>query len=149
MSSLPSGCGLLQAALEFRGAIERSDSLREDPEFRTFPKGSCKSTSLLFARFLRERWSVDWQLVSAQRGRPSKGNWVSHAWLESGGIIFDLTADQFPDAPSPVIVSSESEWHRRFVWKRKFPVNDYGYHGEALVKLERQYGHVRTQLGAV
>lgn len=40
-------------------------------------------------------------------------NWISHAWLQAGDIVVDITADQFPEMTNPAIVQENSEWHAR------------------------------------
>ena len=40
--------------------------------------------------------------------------WTSHAWLRRGELIVDITADQFQDAPRPIIIEENSHWHRQF-----------------------------------
>jgi hypothetical protein len=44
----------------------------------------------------------------------SDGSPSSHAWLQNGGWIVDITADQFPDVDEPVIVTNSSEWHQQW-----------------------------------
>ncbi len=72
-------------------------------------------------------------IVAARGG---KGNipWTSHSWLERGNLVVDITADQFSDGPSEIIVSESSEWHGQFSISerllgdfRKWPpkANDY------------------------
>ena len=38
----------------------------------------------------------------------------SHAWLEVGGFLIDITADQFCDRHEPVIVTLDRSWHDQF-----------------------------------
>ena len=35
----------------------------------------------------------------------------SHAWLEKDGLIIDITADQFSDIHSEVIITKDHTWH--------------------------------------
>jgi hypothetical protein len=35
----------------------------------------------------------------------------SHAWIERGGLIVDITADQFADISERVIVTTDATWH--------------------------------------
>lgn len=39
----------------------------------------------------------------------------SHAWLERGSWIVDITADQFPDVTESVIVTQDRDWYNRYV----------------------------------
>ena len=52
--------------------------------------------------------------------------WSSHAWLEVGGILVDVTADQF--GRPPVIVAERSRWHERLrdVQRRPY-ITDFGW----------------------
>ncbi|AWL05883.1 hypothetical protein DIR46_16580 [Massilia oculi] len=43
----------------------------------------------------------------------------SHAWLQNGDWVVDITADQFEDVDDAVIVSNCSTWHDE--WKRDHP----------------------------
>jgi hypothetical protein len=35
----------------------------------------------------------------------------SHAWVEQGQVLADITADQFTDVPDRVIVTADRSWH--------------------------------------
>lgn len=148
MQRTPNRRDLLEAAATFRSAIERVANSLGDFEFRDFPRGSCKASSLIFARFLNARWGLESVLVTGHRGTPSDPSWATHAWLEVNGTIVDLTADQFLDAPGPVVVSSQSEWHLRFNARKRYPASTHEYHQEALARFERQYAAVIAALGA-
>jgi hypothetical protein len=95
-------------ATSFRRAIERCKPDIGYIVYKFFPAGACGDAAEMLARFLRENGSLNWSYVSATRGEQS------HAWLERDGVVVDITADQFPDAPSDVIVEIESAWHRRY-----------------------------------
>jgi len=43
-----------------------------------------------------------------------QGAYQSHAWLQRGNLIIDITADQFPEVEDPVIVTTRSPWHEQF-----------------------------------
>jgi len=94
---------------KFRRAIERCDRRRLSITFRYFPKGSCGDAALLLRAFLLERglgtfrYALGW--LDRDDGRHS------HAWLEAGGIVVDITADQFPEIDEEVIVTENSPWH--------------------------------------
>jgi hypothetical protein len=104
---------LTDLARAFRVAIEHSD-LSEDPVLRRFPKGACGDSSLLLAKFLREHGfdGIEYVLTRSQHGHGPCG---THAWLEVGGFIVDVTADQFACNPGPaVVVTQGREWHSHF-----------------------------------
>lgn len=52
----------------------------------------------------------------------------SHAWIKQGDIIIDITADQFDEIETPVIVTNASAWHNRFdskiLFEADFHVDD-------------------------
>ena len=52
-----------------------------------------------------------------------------HAWIECDGLIIDLIAGQFPDAPERVMITRESSWHAQFKQYRRDPA-DIGLYDE-------------------
>jgi len=100
------------AASKFRRAIEASDQEILRPVFHgKFPRGACGDASDLLATYLYEQGVGHFEYVLACRGSADNGTLRQHAWLEQDGLIVDITADQFQDAPKAVIVSANSDWH--------------------------------------
>lgn len=114
--------GLLkQLALQLHRAIVALPS-QQLPEFmRDFPHGSCDPASMLLGAYLAENGFTDVDYVSGWRGRVEDGSRKSHAWLEAGEVVIDITAGQFEDAPEPIIVSSSSLWHQGFDVEKREP----------------------------
>jgi hypothetical protein len=85
-------------------------SCRRDllPSLESFPRGACGDTSLLLAEHLKRNGESGFCYVSGDRAGKS------HAWLQRGALIVDVTADQFPDAPNAIIVSTDPAWHQTF-----------------------------------
>jgi len=52
---------------------------------------------------------------------------TSHAWLELDGFIVDVTADQFPDASQPVVVTRDRSWHKQFEENTRQSASLFGY----------------------
>jgi hypothetical protein len=103
---------LVAAAWHFRRAVERHVSAAgADDVLRGFPVEACKNTSALLARYLDRLGFAPAALIA--NGRRKRGI-ESHAWLQVEGWHVDITADQFPDAPGPVIVARESPFLRTF-----------------------------------
>lgn len=101
----------MRTAIELLPVNTRSATLTH------FPAGACGDSSLLLGAYLHDLGFGGFRYVSAARGDRDDNTWTSHAWLERGRLIVDITADQFPDAPSGVIVSHRSRWHKEFaVW---------------------------------
>lgn len=105
---------ILKMAKRFRRAIENIPPAARPIGMRSFPQGACGDTALLFGAFLADQSITGFMYVCGERGTMSDGNWTSHAWLQRDQLVVDLTADQFPDAPTAVIVSAPSIWHLQF-----------------------------------
>jgi len=103
---------IFSLAQTFRGAIERCDRAKLPITFSNFPRGSCGDAALLLGRFLKDRGFGDSDYVLGWRGDHESGS--SHAWLQIGDLIIDITADQFADMDQPVIVQESSTWHAAF-----------------------------------
>lgn len=110
-----------QRAQAFRRALERVAPQSAASALQQFPHGSCGDVSELLGTYLRERNFGDFDYVWAQKYRTGDGGgYMSHAWLQQGDLIIDITADQFPEMSEPVIVGVETAWHRSFErWGRR------------------------------
>lgn len=100
-------------ATAFRDAIERCDRGALGISFTHFPRGSCGDVTPLLGTYLKEVGAGTFQYILGARGEGVSRS--THAWLEGDGLIIDITADQFDDAPRKrVIVSTSSPWHDSF-----------------------------------
>jgi hypothetical protein len=101
-------------ATQFRMAIHATDPAEVDPEVRFivagFPKGVCGAVCLLFGHYLRQNGFPDAEYVNGIR----RSDRESHAWIETDGIIVDITGDQFAEVDEEVIVTADATWHRQF-----------------------------------
>lgn len=77
-----------------------------------FPYGCCGDASNLLAKYLRDN-NIESEYVWGMRGEQS------HAWLESGELIIDITADQFPEIKEKILVTTDKSWHREFKGQRR------------------------------
>jgi len=113
---------LKQLATEFRLAIEKCQGVRTIiVTFSNFPRGSCGEASLFLAKYLEENNCGCFNYILGDReGR-------SHAWLEQGDVIVDITADQFDDNDQPVIVTVNHNWHSQFSGEVQHVANLDGY----------------------
>ena len=105
---------ILEMATRFRTAIESIPPEARSICMQSFPNGACGDTSLLFGAFLVDRGIPGFKYICGERGSRADNTWTSHAWLQREDLVVDLTADQFPDAPTGVIVLSPSPWHMQF-----------------------------------
>ena len=81
---------------------------------RKFPKGACGDSAVLLDVYFTNNEIEGFVYVNGKRGSRQHNTWASHAWLARGTLAVDITADQFPDAPGPVIVADPSPWHQTF-----------------------------------
>jgi hypothetical protein len=134
-------------ATAFRRAIEESD-LRSEEGFREFPRGACGDASLLLSEFLRGHGftQIDYVEGWARTGPQAHG---SHTWLEIGGTIVDITADQFPRRPAPpIIVTSDRSWHAHFAEQNRSEARLDRFDPAACSRLRRLYERAAKALPA-
>jgi hypothetical protein len=93
------------AAARFRAALEQG-SLRLHG-LQNFPRGSCGDASELLGQYLQDSGLGTWDYRLGFE--PESMN--SHAWVEQGQVLADITADQFPDVSDPVVVTADRSWH--------------------------------------
>ena len=109
---------LIHLAIAFRDAIEACPRIMLPITFSNFPRGACGDVTPLLGAFLIGHGFEPFDYMLGERG-PS-----SHAWLQRGDLVVDVTADQFDDCNCSVIVSHGSVWHRQFDGKRQH-IADY------------------------
>ena len=99
---------LNDAAAQFRNLITRTPRSHLPITLQNFPNGACGDTALLLGHYLAELGHGEFRYYLGWRDSRS------HAWLQSGSVIVDITADQFDDFDDPVFVSDGSPWHESF-----------------------------------
>lgn len=106
--------GIFECARRFRRLIETCDRGALCLPIQAFPNGSCGDVCPLLAAYLSEQGYPAFHYVCGERERIDDTGlrFGSHAWLQKGSLIVDITADQFPEISLPVIVTASSEWHR-------------------------------------
>lgn len=139
-----------QCALAMRRAIERAPLGRYDSIMHTFPRSCCKVASQMLARYLATHARVPLvQFVSGRRhGEPyCKGGWQAHVWVEAGGVIIDITADQYDEMIHPVIASHDSDWHETFQVRSRIPYGEMmQMDGAYARRFERMYREVTQRM---
>jgi hypothetical protein len=91
--------------------------------FEEFPKGSCGDATLLLGTLLKDRGLGTFTYALGTRN--GKNGRHSHAWLEAGDVVVDITADQFPEIDQRVIVAENSAWHASFQREEEEKPADY------------------------
>jgi hypothetical protein len=101
-------------ATRFRTAVRQTDPAEVDPQVRfivaSFPKGVCGAICFLLGHYLRQNGFPAAEYVNGIR----RSDGESHAWIETDGIIVDITGDQFAEIADGVIVTVDGAWHRQF-----------------------------------
>lgn len=114
---------LIGLTIAFRNAIEATPKNKLPITFSNFPRGACGDATPLLGTFLIAHGFEPFDYMLGER-RSS-----SHAWLQRGNLVVDVTADQFADCDTSVIVSGDSAWHRQFDGKRQH-IADYRIYDE-------------------
>ncbi|MGL1937353.1 MAG: hypothetical protein OCD01_20175 [Fibrobacterales bacterium] len=102
---------IIDEAHKFRTALELVSATPQCREFVCFPKGNCLSASVNLGVHLNKLHLGDFKLAVAAQGLKI------HVWLVDDTLMIDITADQFDDEDSTVIVEKRgcSPWHDQ--WK--------------------------------
>ncbi|TBC53783.1 hypothetical protein ELH27_37080 [Rhizobium leguminosarum] len=95
-------------AKRFRDAIERIPPQQLPITLQSFPAGACGDATLLLGHYLKAQGLGPFDYVLGERQDHS------HAWLQQGEVIIDITADQFPEVDEAVIVTATPTWHHEF-----------------------------------
>lgn len=127
---------LLVIATRFRQAIEHIPHTQRPIGMQAFPRGACGDSALLLGAYLVDQQVPGFMYVCGELGDKSANTWTTHAWLQRGELVIDLTADQFIDAPCGVIVSEPSGWHKKFRTEsgQQSDFRKYGGYGADLLR---------------
>ena len=86
--------------------------------FEKFPDATCGNTSEMLGYHLSKRFGLDVTYEAGDRYGP---DWGSHAWLEVGNVIIDLTCCQFEDCPHVCpYVGEDRTWHDQWDLKDSY-----------------------------
>jgi hypothetical protein len=128
--------------LLFRHALEACHHDLDAMIFGSFPHGCCGAVSELLSVFLQAREHGTFTYVCGHRFDPNLG-FSSHAWLEQGGYIVDITQDQFDGRGEQTFVTVDRSWHDSHFPEQK----KQGPFGELPSELCIAYAHVQEELG--
>jgi len=107
-----------EIAQKLRSVIETIPHQDLPAGMRKFPKGACGNSAILLGAYFTSCGIKDFIYIQGRRGSRRNDTWAKHAWLAREDLVVDITADQFPDAPAPVIVADPSPWHETFKTER-------------------------------
>jgi hypothetical protein len=103
----PDVARLFAEAVTVRKAIEATPKNERAGNLLDYPRECCDHGMKLLALHLSSPGFT--ALMRAKGERPKAMKF--HVWLECGGIILDITADQFAKSYRQVIVTRRSRWH--------------------------------------
>lgn len=104
----------------FRLAVRTMD-VSSHSGLRSFPHGSCRWASFILAKVLEDYGREGWYIRCGEQG-PS---WLhSHCWLERGGYILDITADQVAGHDGPLLHRAPSPFESVLHRVRSIPLSD-------------------------
>ncbi|GHJ45846.1 hypothetical protein Cs7R123_31880 [Catellatospora sp. TT07R-123] len=136
---------IAEIAARYRRAIlDSSPHLVELGVMNNFPAGACGQACLLLGEHLWSRGQGLWRLASGMR--PGEGPIVTHSWLVRDGLVVDITADQFDDVDTPVVVTLDDAWYQP--WDRlgsRWARLD-GTSGQDTPSLRQAYDHIDAVL---
>jgi len=131
-----------RCAEQFRAAVVSGPPEFYLPYWTDFPDGCCGDAALLLGMYLANEGFGEPEYVAGNRGE-----W-SHAWVELGGLVVDVTADQFDDEDQAVVVrAAPSAWHSGFEEHTRHAASILAYDDATRVRLERAYRLIRTAIG--
>ena len=138
---------VLAAAQRIRTAIETLPANVLPITFSNFPRGACGDACLILGTYLEEECNLGaFDFVTAERGVCADNTWTSHAWLQKGDLFVDITADQFLDAPSAIVVEVNSPWHDTFAVERRNPSNLKSWTGHGTYQVLSLYARIKRHL---
>lgn len=133
-------------AIHMRNTIDALPREMLPDPMSKFPRGSCGDASLLLGAYFVDCGHLGFEYIVGERGTNVNSTWTSHAWLARGNFTVDITADQFPDAPSKVIVDEPSIWHQQFEIISKTPSDFRLWSGPGTYHLHTLYAKLMARL---
>jgi|GEM_PF-4224508 len=122
---------------QFRILIQQANRAQLPASMAFFPAGSCEYSSLLLQRFLSENGEDGFILFCCPQ--IAADNWQSHAWLQRGTMVADITLDQFEWVDQPTFVQRDSAWHSGLQVSIVDGVAQMGFPSSTLVEMNEAY----------
>jgi len=70
----------------------------------------------------------------------------SHAWLECGDLIVDITADQFPEIKEKILVTTDRYWHKIFKGQIRSSGNFENFQSYNKIRLTSIYKNILLRI---
>ena len=129
--------------VKIRAAFERLDKSNLPVTFRNFPCGACGDTCEVLAEILKELGHGTFRYVA---GRRENGN--SHAWLQCGSIIVDITADQFDEISERVYFGPLNSWYQSFEVQQEHEAGYSRLDADSRAELSGVHSRIKAELNA-
>ena len=127
----------------FRTAIEKTNPVDFVlPSFQHFPCGACGDVSLLLGEYLYQNGEGEFDYVLGYCLDQS------HAWLDQGGLIVDITADQFEDQDDSIIITFNHSYHSKFISEFLHKARIHVYDSNTVWLLSHDYAVIRASIRA-
>jgi hypothetical protein len=139
---------LRAAAGAFRAAILRCGRQALPVTLHEFPRGACGDAALLLARYLRDEGFGEFVYVLGLRSDTVGEGCCSHAWLQQGDVVVDITADQFPEVADSVVVMTDRQWYDTFRQNECHSADFDAYDPHTRSDLGNAYQRVKAHLFA-
>jgi hypothetical protein len=136
---------IVKIASRVRLALEGMDKGSLPINMQEFPRGACGDATLILGSYLEDVGISGFSYVTGERG-DYPGSWHSHAWLQRGTLVVDITADQFDDAPQGIVVADPSPWHSTFDDVRQSAAHLRHWSGTTIPQVEAVYRQLLVQL---
>jgi len=86
---------MIQFAKSVRKIFENNKDTIDLPFLYSFPINSCEAVSIYFAFLMMEKFpNASVEVIHAWNSDDEH-----HYWVEAEGLVYDITADQFPEVP--------------------------------------------------
>lgn len=89
---------MISISQKIRKLFELAQGSIDFPYFSGFPKNACEGASLFLGATLKEKYPESH--IEYIKGYDENG--AIHFWLEVNAMVFDITADQFPEIEPPL-----------------------------------------------
>jgi hypothetical protein len=132
---------VFELASAVRFAFEQASRARLPATLQDFPSGACGDAECMVAKLLEMHGDGEFDYMLGSRAEHS------HAWIQRGDLIVDITADQFDDYSLPVTVSRNSLWHADFEGER-LHVADFSIWSRDAPHLRGVFSHLCSLLPA-
>lgn len=136
---------IFQAANAIRESID-SIYMQLGITFESFPRGACGDATLILGTYFIDQGFSEFNYMLGDYGSHEDDTWSSHAWLQNGDLVVDITADQFPEISEKVIVSRDSSWHRALKGNAENVANFRIYDQNTVANFQRIYSKVVAEI---